>query len=160
MRHFRALENKMLPHIVMFFQWSSLVLLIGFNLNFAVFVTGAVTQGSFKVIMVYNILVPFFSILLLPIFYRIRKKGTVEKFIASLSVVASVIGFSSICLNFVDDFVILMKSTELAAWSLYNIMLSLSMYKVLATLLMSIERWFERFNASDGDEISLAQGQK
>lgn len=158
MRHFKALENKTFPHIVMFFQWCSLVLLVAFNLNFAVLVTGAVAQGGFKVIMVYNILVPFFSILLFPIFYRIRKAGAAAKFIAILSVVASVIGFSGICLNFVDDFVFLMKSTEFAAWSLYNIMFSLSMYEVLATLLMSIRRWFARFNASESDEISLAQG--
>jgi len=144
----------------MLFQWVFLTTLIGSNSNFSVFVTGAVTQGGFKVIMIHHLAVPFLSILLALIFYKSRKEGTAEKCIACLSVITSAIGLSSIYLYFVDEFVLLMKGTELVAWCLYNVMFSISMYTILTALLMSIEQRLVRSKTSGDAESFLDQGQE
>jgi hypothetical protein len=160
MRYLKTLENRAYPHVVMFFQWVFLTMLIGSNFNFSVFVTGAVTQGGFKVIVIYHLMVPLLSILLLPIFYKARKEGIAEKCITCLSVITSAIGLSSVYLYFVDDFVFLMKGTELAAWCLYNVMFSISMYTILTTLLTFIEQRLVRSKTGDDAESFLDQGQK
>jgi hypothetical protein len=147
MQFSKAIKNKMLPHFIVLFQWTLLVLCIVFNLNFSVFMTAAVAQGGLKAIMFLHLLVPFLSIILFPIFYRIDKKGIEEKCIISLLLIIPMFSFANIYLHLVDDLVSLMKVTELAAWSLFNIVFSISLYKILAALLLSVQRRYVKLTS-------------
>ena len=55
-----------------------------------------------------------------------------------LSMIAILFSIVNICLHFVNDFVLLMKATELVAWSLYNSMFSVSVYKILVVFLLPV----------------------
>jgi len=99
-------------------------------MNFVVFVTGAVANGGLKVIMLFHIWVLFFPVVLCPLFYRIRKEGIAERCIIGLSMITLLFSMANISLHFVDNLVLLMKATEVVAWSLYNGMFSISIYKI------------------------------
>lgn len=132
----KAVENKMFPHFLATFQWASLVVSLAFNLNFSVAVTGAIANGGLKVIMLFHIWMLLFAAVLCLIFYRIRKEGIVEKSIISISMITVLFSTVNIFLHFVNDFVLLMKATEVIAWSLYNIMFSVSVYKISTVFLL------------------------
>jgi hypothetical protein len=132
----KAVGNKISPHILGVFQWVSLVLSLAFNLNVSVAVTGAMAGGGLKVIMHFHVWMLLFSAVLGLIFYRIRKEGTAERSIVRLSTMTVLFSIVNIALHFVNDLVLLMKITELVTWSLYNIMFSASVYKILTVLLL------------------------
>lgn len=134
----RVVKNKMFPHLLAVFQWTLLVMSIAFNINFAVVVTGAVANDALKVIMLFHLLIPFFSIALCLTLYRIRKEGTAERWIFGLSMITLLFSIVNISLHFVDNFVLFMKATEVAAWSLYNSIFSISMYKISVVFLLPL----------------------
>ena len=136
----KAVKNKMLPHFLTMFQWTSLVISLAFNLNFSVAVTGAVADGGLKVIMLFHLLMLFFPAVLCLIFYRIRKEGIAERCIVGLSMITVLFSIVNISLHFVNDFVLLIKATEVISWSLYNSMFSLSMYKISMVFLLPVLR--------------------
>lgn len=140
MQFHRVVGNSIFPHCIVLFEWTLLILCTVFNLNFSVFVTGAVAQGGVKAIMFFHLLVPSLSIVLIPIFFRTSNKGTEEKCIISLSTIIPLFSFANIYLHSVGNLVFLMKATELAAWSLFNIVFSISLYKILVVLLLSVSR--------------------
>ena len=132
----KIVGNKMSPHFLGVFQWASLVLSLAFNLNISVAVTGAMADGGLKVIMLFHIWMFFFSAVLGLIFHRIRKEGVAERSIVGLSVMTVLFSIVNISLHFVNDFVVLMKITEVVTWSLYNIVFSASVYKILTVFLL------------------------
>lgn len=138
----KAVENKMFPHFLAVFQWTLLVLSITFNMNFSVAVTGAIANGGLKVIMIFHLWMLFFPIFFGPMFYRIRREGIAERCIMGLSMITFLFSIVNISLHFVDDLVLLMKATEVVAWSLYNSLFSISIYKILVVFLLPL---LERF---------------
>lgn len=140
----KVLESKMFPHFLAMFQWTLLVMSIVFNKNFSVAVTGAVANDGLKVIMLFHLWMPFFAIVLCTMFYRIRKEGIAERCIISLSIIVFLFSIANISLHFVDDFVLLMKATELVAWSFYNAVFSISIYKILVVFLPFLPRRFAK----------------
>lgn len=134
----RAVENKMFPHFLATFQWASLVVSLAFNLNISVAVTGAITNGGLKVIMFFHIWMLFFAAVLCLIFYRVRKEGIAERCIIGISMITILFSIVNISLHFVNDFVLLMKATEVIAWSLYNSMFSVSVYKISTVFLLPV----------------------
>ena len=132
----KAVESKMFPHFLVMFQWTLLVISIAFNMNFSVAVTGAVANDGLKVIMLFHLWMPFFTIVLCPMFYRIRKEGIAERCIIGLSIITLLFSIVNISLHFVDNLILFMKATEVVAWSLYNSMFSISMYKILVVFLL------------------------
>lgn len=134
----KAVENKMFPHFLATFQWASLVVSLAFNLNILVAVTGAIANGGLKVIMLFHIWMLLFAAVLCLIFYRIRKEGIAERSIISISIITVLFSTVNIFLHFVNDFVLLMKATEVIAWSLYNIMFSVSVYKISTVFLLPV----------------------
>lgn len=134
----KAVENKMFPHFLVTFQWTLLVISLAFNLNFSVAVTGAVANGGLKVIMFFHLWMLFFPVVLCLIFCRIRKKGTAERCFIGLSMIAILFSIVNVFLHFVNDFALLMKATEVVAWSLYNSMFSVSIYKILEVFLLPV----------------------
>ncbi len=132
----KAVENKMFPHFLATFQWASLVVSLAFNLNISVAVTGAIANGGLKVIMLFHIWMLLFAAVLCLIFYRIRKEGIAERSIISISMITILFSTVNISLHFVNDFVLLMKATEVVTWCLYNSMFSASIYKISTVFLL------------------------
>jgi len=114
-------------------------------MNFAVSVTGAVANGGLKVIMLFHIWMLFFPVVLCPMFYRIRKEGIAERCIIGLSMVTLLFSMVNISLHFVDNLVLLMKATEVVAWSLYNSMFAISIYKISIGFLSPVISRFVKF---------------
>jgi hypothetical protein len=136
----KAVKNKMFPHFLSAFQWTLLVLSLAFDLNFSVAVTGAVASGGLKVIMLFHLWMLLLPAALCLVFYRIRKEGKAERYIIGLSMITVFFSIVNISLHFVNDLALLMKATEVIAWSLYNCMFSMSVYKISTTFLLPILR--------------------
>jgi hypothetical protein len=131
-----ALKSNKLPHILATFQWAILILGLAFNLHLTVFVTGAVANGGLKVIMLFSVWMLFFSGMLCALFYRIRKEGAEEKSIIALSIFTALFSGANISLHFANDLILIMKATEVIAWTLYNGMFFVSMYKISSAFLL------------------------
>ncbi len=142
MRLRKAVKSNMLPHFLVAFQWTLLVISLAFNLNFFVTVTGAMANGGLKVIMFFHLWMLFFPAVLCLIFYRIRKEGIAERCIIGLSIIIILFSIADISFHFVNDFTLLMKATEVVAWSLYNSMFFVSMYKISVVFLLPVLRRF------------------
>jgi hypothetical protein len=140
----KAIRNDMFPHFLSTLQWVLLVISLAFNLNFTVAVTGAEANGGLKVIMSFHLWMLLFPVTLCLMFFRMRKEGIAERFIIDLSILTILFSIVNISLRFVNDFALLMKATELIAWSLYNCMFSASLYKISKTFLSSMLRQFEK----------------
>lgn len=136
----KALMNKMLPHLLATFQWIFLVASLAFNMNFSVTVTGAVANGGLKVITLFHLWMLFFPIVLCLIFYGIRKEGIAERSIIGLSIITVLFSIVNISLHFANDLALLMKVTEVIAWSLYNSIFPVSMYKISIVFLLPASR--------------------
>jgi hypothetical protein len=136
----KAVENKMFPHFLATSQWISLVTSLVFDLNFSVALTGAVANGGLKIIMLFHIWMLFSAAVLCLIFYRIRKEGVAERCIIVLSVITVLFSIANVSLHFVNDFVLLMKTTEVIAWSLYNSTFAVSVYKISIVFLLPVLR--------------------
>lgn len=137
----KAVENKTFPHFLATFLWALLVITLAFNPNATIAVTGAVANGGLKVIMLFHLLLLFFPAVLCLISYRVRKEGIAEKSIIALSILTILFSITNISLHYVNDLVLLMKATEVVAWSLYNIVFAVSIYKIsLVVLLPLLER--------------------
>jgi len=134
----KAVENKMFPHLLATFQWVFLVISLALNLDFSVAVTGAVANGGLKVIMLFHLWILFFPFVLCLLFYKIRKEGIAERCIIGLSIITILFSVVNVFLYFVNDLALLMKATEVVAWSLFNCMFSVSMYKISIVLLLPI----------------------
>jgi len=155
----KAVENKMFPHFLATFQWASLVVSLAFNLNISVAVTGAIANGGLKVIMLFHIWMLLFAAVLCLIFYRIRKEGIAERSIISISIITVLFSTVNTSLHFVNDFVLLMKATEVVTWCLYNSMFSVSIYKILTVFLLPpLMRLRIERETLHNDKKSWAQG--
>ena len=138
----KAVENKMFPHFLAVFQWALLVTGLVFNLNFSVAVTGAVADGGLKVIMLFHIWMLLLPVALCLIFFRMRREGIAERYIVSLSMLTVLFSIANISFHFANDLVLLMKVTEIVAWSLYNGMFSVSVYRISVVFLLPLLRRF------------------
>lgn len=125
-----------MPHILAAFQWVILILTLVFNVNFTVFVTGAVADGGLKVIMLFSLWMLFFSGMLCAFFYRVRREGVEEKTILVLSVFTAFFSGANIFLHFIDELILLMKVTEVIAWGLYNGIFFVSLYKIFNVFML------------------------
>lgn len=134
----RAVENKMFPHFLATLQLILLVISLFSNLSLPVIVTGAVADGGLKVITPFHLLMFFFSAFLCLIFYRLRGEGITERCIIGLSVITIFFSIANISLHFVDDLVLPMKATEVVAWSFYNSMFSMSIYRISIVFLLPV----------------------
>lgn len=139
-----AIKSEMLPHFLAVFQWTLLVISLAFDLNISVAVTGAVANGGFKVIMLFHLWMLLFPVVLCLMFYRIRKEGIAERFIVGMSMITLSFSIMNVSLHFVNDSVLLMKTTEVVAWSLYNIMFSVSIYRISSRVSVAVLRRFMR----------------
>lgn len=149
----KALRNKLLPHSMAAFQWALLVVILAFNMNFSIGVTGAVANGGLKVIMLFPFWMLISSIVLSLVLYRMRNDGTAERSALGLSLIATLFSIVTISLHFVDDFVSFMKAAEVIAWVFYNGMVSVSSYKISVAFLFPIlRRYAKTENEAIGDE--------
>lgn len=155
MRLRKAVADKMFPHFLAALQWIVLVISLAFNLNVSVAVTGAVANDGLKVIMLFHLWILLSSAALCLLFYRIRKEGIVERFIVSLSIIAVVFSIGNISLHFVNDFVLLMKASEVIAWGLCNSMFSASAYRISIRFL-----WPALLGFADVEEENLRNNKK
>jgi len=103
-------------------------------------VTGAVANGGLKVIMLFSVWMLFFSSILCSLFYRIRKEGVAEKSIVALSILTILFSGANISLHFANDLILIMKATEVIAWTFYNGIFFVSMYKISRDFLFSALR--------------------
>ena len=136
MRLRSILRSNRLPHILATFQWAILILTLVFNVNFTVFVTGAVAASGLKVIMLFSLWILLFSGMLCAFFYRIRREGVEEKTILVLSVFTAFFSGANIFFHFIDEFVLIMQVTEVIAWGFYNGIFFVSMYKIFSVFVL------------------------
>lgn len=136
----KAVENKMFPHLLTAFQWIFLVISLAFNLNYSVAVTGAVANNGLKAIMLFHVWMLLFPVVLCLLFYRIRKEGISDKYAFGLSIITILFSLVNVFLHFVNDLALVMKATEVVAWSLYNFVFSVSMYKISIVFLFPTVR--------------------
>jgi hypothetical protein len=134
----KVVERKIVPHLLATFQWALLITGLAFNANFAVVVTGSMANGGMKVIMLFNLLMFFLPVALCLMFFTVRKEGIVERCIISLSVMTILFSIANISLHFINDFVLLMKATEVIAWGLYNGTFSVSVYRISVVFLLPV----------------------
>jgi len=132
----KVTKSKMFPHFLVVSNSILLVLIVELNLNFVVVATGAVADGGVKVLTIFHLWMPLFSIGLSPLFYRTRREGAAEKAIIIISAMVLVFSGINIGFHFLDDFVLFMKAAEVVAWVLYNVMFAISIYKILAALVL------------------------
>lgn len=138
----KALGNKMLPHLLAAFQWILLIMILALKMNFSIVVTGAVANGGLKVIMLFPFWLLSFSIALCLILYKMRKDGIAERCALGLSLITILFSSMDIFLHFVNDLILFMKVTEVAAWVFYNSAISVSIYKIFVSLLLPTLRRF------------------
>lgn len=136
-------EHKIFPHFLAMLQWTLLLVLMVFNLDFPVIATGATVQGGFKVIVFSHVLISIFSIIILVSFYVKRNKGTAEKCILVLSALTSVVSFTNILLRLVTGLFVLMTSVQILSWSLVSVTFSGSVYAILGDVLNPTTKGFD-----------------
>lgn len=146
----KALGNKMFSYFFVAFQWLLIVVILVFNLHFSVAVASGLANGALKVVMSFHVLMLLFPAISCCLFLRLRKQGIVERCILALSAITVLLSIVNISLHFVNNLVLLMKTSEVAAWSLYSIIFSLSVYKISYVYLIPI--W--RRNAEIGKSAS------
>ncbi len=78
----------------------------------------------------------------------------------SLSMITILLSIVNVSLHFVNDLVLLMKATEVVAWSLYNSMFSMSVYKISIAFLLPVLKRFVKIEEETlrNDEKLWAQG--
>ncbi len=126
----KAFSNKIVSYFLVAFQWFLIVLTLAFNVRFSVAVPGGLSNGGLKVIMDFPVFLFFSSLISCLLFLRLRKEGIIERCIALLLVATAFFSIVNISLHFVNDFVLMMQVTEVAAWSSYNIMFALIAYGI------------------------------
>lgn len=128
-------EHKMFPNFLAMLQYTLLLVLMVFNLDFPITVTGATVQSGFKVIMFSHILIFVFSIVTLVSFYAKRNKRTAEKGILVLSALTGSVSFANILLRMVNGLFILMVVAQILSWTLFSVTFSVNVYKALGEAL-------------------------
>jgi len=148
----KMLKNPLLLYLFVTLQWMLLIISLAVNAHVAVAVTGATADGGIKVIMLFQMWMLLFPIILCFASYRV-KKGIVERVLLALSTMATLFSFVNISLHFVNDLLLLMKATEVAAWTLYNTLFAVSLYKISSLLLPSLlKRPMDVEKASDHND--------
>ena len=127
----KAFSNKIVSYFLVSLQWLLIVLIIAFDVRFSVAVPGGLSNGGLKVIMDLPVLLFFSSIVSCLLFVRLRKEGILERFIAFLLATTACLSIVNISLHFVNDLILVMKTTEVVAWGSYNIMFALIAYRIL-----------------------------
>jgi hypothetical protein len=136
----KAFSNKIVSYFLVALQWFLIVLTIAFNVRFSVAVPGGLSNGGLKVIMDFPIFLFFSSLVSCLLFLRLRKEGIIERCIALLLVATAFFSLANISLHFVDDFVLMMQVTEVAAWGSYNIVFALIAYGIFLVYVVPIWR--------------------
>ena len=126
----KAFSNKMLSYFLVAFQWLLIVLLMTFGVRFSVAVPGGLSNGGLKVIMDFQLFMFFSSFVSCLLFLRLRREGIVERRVAVLLMITVSFSIVNISLHFVNDLVLMMKITEVVAWSSYNIVFALIAYGI------------------------------
>ena len=130
MKLLEALACKMFPHFLATLMWGLVIVSLAADVNFSIAVTGAVAGGGYKVILLFHIWMFLMPAICCLMFFTIRKEGIAERCIFSVSITALLFSTASLSLHFVNDFVLVMKATEVTAWSLCNILFSASIYRI------------------------------
>lgn len=146
----KALGSKMFSYFFVAFQWLLIVVILAFNLHFSVAIASGLANGALKVIMSFHVLMLLFPAVSCCLFFRLRKHGIVERCILALSATTVLLSTVNISLHFVDNLVLLMKTSEVVAWSLYSIIFSINVYKISYVYL--VPAW--RRNAEIGKSAS------
>lgn len=136
----KALGNKTFSYFFVAFQWLLIVVILVFNVHFSVAVASGLANGALKVIMFFHVLMLFFPTVSCLLFLRLRREGILERCILALSMATIFFSIVNISLHFVNNLVLLMKTSEVIAWSLYSIIFSLSVYKISSVYLVHIWR--------------------
>jgi len=134
----KAFSSKIVSYLLVAFQWFLIVLTIAFNVRFSVAVPGGLLNGGLKVIMDFPVFLFFSSLVSGSLFLRLRNEGIIERCIVLLLVTTAFFSIVNISLHFVNDLVLMMKITEVAAWSSYNIMFALIAYGIFHVYVVPI----------------------
>lgn len=130
MRLLKAFEDKLLPHYLATLLWFLLVIVASLNPNLPLIVPGTVAWGGLKMVMLFSVLLLVIPVVLCVALQRIRPKGIAERYVIVISVATAIFAFINVSLHFVDEYILLMKTTEVIAWGLYNTIIPVSVYKV------------------------------
>lgn len=134
----------MFPHFFVVFQWALLLAGILSFLNFAIITPGSRADGSLKIVMLSHLWVVLFSIILSLLFYKNRHRGIAEKAIFGVSTFVALFSAFNLGLYFVDDFLLLMRISEIVTWILYLVIFGISIYKIMVALFNPLLRKFSK----------------
>jgi len=157
----RAFSNRIVSYFLVASQWLLIVLIMAFDVRFSVAVPGGLSNGGLKVIMDFPVFLLFSSVFSCLLFLRLRKEGIVEKLIALLLVTAALFSIVNISLHFVNDLVLMMRITEVVAWSSYNIMFALIAYRIFHAYMVPAWRGSQSETSKGRSDIEVrTQDQK
>jgi hypothetical protein len=125
----------MLLHLLVVLQWMLLILSLVFNINVSVAVTTATLNGYFKVITIFQVWLLLYPVIFCLALYRVSENRRIRSMFLCLSILATLFAIANISLHFVNNLVLLMKATEVAAWTFYNSLFAVSLYQLLSLLL-------------------------
>ena len=126
----KAFSNKIVSYFLVAFQWLLIVLIMVLDARFSVAVPGGLSDGGLKVLMDFPVFLFSSSLVSCLLFLRLRKEGIIERFITLLLLTTVFFSIVSISLHFVNDLVLMMQITEVAAWGSYNIMFAFIAYGI------------------------------
>ena len=157
-----ALQSKMFSHFLATLLWALAVVTLALDLNSSIAVTGAAASGGYKIILLFHLWLFLLPVVCCLMLFKIRKEGSAERCIFSVSIIAILFSTANISLRFVDGFALLMKATEVIAWSLCNILFSASIYRICTACLLPALRNSVRIEskAPHDDKNSLVGDQR
>lgn len=139
-RLFTVMGNWMFPHFFVAFQWALLLFGVMSFINFPTIIPGSRANGELKVVMVSHLWVLLFSIISCFLFYKHRQRGIGARVIFGVSMVAALFSVAHFILRFINDFLLLMWTTEIIAWVFYLLVFATSLYSILVAFLTSVLR--------------------
>lgn len=135
----QGLKVEVLPHVLAILQTFLLVLDVTSFLNIPFIVTG---HG--KVITPFQLWIFSFSLLMVFLFYLVRKNSVVEKSLFWFSVLAGLFSSLNLTLFLVDDLLIGMQITAILTIAFYLTVFVISAGKILILLSLSFRRRLRR----------------
>ena len=132
-----TVESSMFPHLLVIIQWLLLLTGIMSFLNFPLIIPGSTANGELKVIMASHLWVLLFSTVLCYLFYRHWHRGLADKWIVGISMMTALFSIANFALHFINNFLLLMWTMEIIAWTFYLMVFTTSLYKILVKFISS-----------------------
>jgi hypothetical protein len=138
------LNREILPHAIAVFQFFLLIIDTTSILGLPSIATGRKIGEAHKIITPFQLWIFGFSLLLVSLFYLIRRKSVVEKSLFLCSFLTGLISSLNLALFLVDDFLIEIQITAMLTVAFYVTVFVISGGKLSILFLLSVWRQFRK----------------